>query len=848
MIRFNWPKIGNGEFTKIKFDNFGRPIKGTNPSTLSGLGVSLNNSDIPKTLDNTWITNFNSAVENIPLNLLTAPTGNISLNSHNITNLADPINPQDAANKAYVDAAIQGLDVKLSVVAATIEPLPANTYSNGVITGETSLPTIDGINLTVGQRLLVKNEINQQDNGIYSVTNLDPFVLTRTSDANGINITDGLFTFIEQGNTLASTGWVLTSNDQITVGTTPLTFVQFSSAGIIQPGIALSQSGNIFNVNVDNSSITVVNNKLQVSNSYSGSTSITTVGNINTGTWNGSTIGINYGGTGLTNIGSPNYVLGANSAGTSLEYKEIHAGSGINITNNSGQIVITNTQTQGLTSVGLNLPDFFNVSNSPLTANGTISVSLNTETNNSFFAAPDGSTGTPTFRNITNNDLPNSGISQGTYSKITVNSKGIATLGANLSSTDISNILGFNPADNSMVVHLSGTEIITGTKTFSTPFNISSNSLITNLNADLLDGQHGSYFLDLGNSTGNLNISLGGTGLSNIGAPDTILGVDDSGTVLEYKTITAGSGVSITNNSGIITVSATGTGGTVTSVGLSLPNIFTVNGSPVIGTGTLSATFNSQNSSTFFAAPSGSNGVPTFRTFTNNDLPNSGIIQGTFTKITFNNKGIATFGNNLAAGDISTALGYTPADDSTVVHKSGNENITGTKTFSAPIISNVGTGTAPLSITSTTVISNLNADLLDGQHGAFYSNLANATGNLATNLGGTGLSSIGSANTILGVDNSGTVLEYKTLAPSDGISITNSNGNITIANTGDLALSVPAIFNISGSPASGHGNINITLNPVIKNQVLASPDGTSGTPTFRKLVGDDIPILDCGFF
>ena len=195
-----------------------------------------------------------------------APSGNVTVNSKNITNLADPTQDQDAATKYYVDSVAQGLDPKASVALATAATLPAYTYNNGTdgvgatITASSSgLLTIDGTVPVVSNRVLVKNETgaNQPYNGIYTVTTNSagaPYVLTRATDFNQSAEIPGAFTFVEEGSTNVDSGWVCTTNAPVVVGTTNITFTQFSSAGSYTANTAagLSLIGLVFNAKVDN--------------------------------------------------------------------------------------------------------------------------------------------------------------------------------------------------------------------------------------------------------------------------------------------------------------------------------------------------------------------------------------------------------------------------------------------------------------------------------------------------------------------------------------------------------------------------------------------------------------------
>jgi phage-related tail fiber protein len=152
-----------------------------------------------------------------------------------LTNVLNPVNPQDAATKAYVDAAAQGLDVKASVRAATTANITL-----------TAAQTIDGVTLIAGDRVLVKAQTAGQDNGIYVVA---AGAWQRAADADvSAEVTAGLFTFVEEGTTAAGNGYVLTTANPITLGTTPLTFTQFSGAGAVIAGAGLTKTGNTLDV------------------------------------------------------------------------------------------------------------------------------------------------------------------------------------------------------------------------------------------------------------------------------------------------------------------------------------------------------------------------------------------------------------------------------------------------------------------------------------------------------------------------------------------------------------------------------------------------------------------------
>jgi hypothetical protein len=174
------------------------------------------------------------------------PSSSVSLNSQKITNLATPTDDADAATKAYVDAARSGLDVKQSVRVATTE--------NITLSGT---QTIDGVSVIAGDRVLVKDQSTASQNGIYTVAASS---WSRSTDADtSTEVTAGMFTFVAEGTTNADSGWVLTTNDSITLGTTSLAFAQFSGAGQITAGAGLTKSGNTIDVATASSARIVVN-------------------------------------------------------------------------------------------------------------------------------------------------------------------------------------------------------------------------------------------------------------------------------------------------------------------------------------------------------------------------------------------------------------------------------------------------------------------------------------------------------------------------------------------------------------------------------------------------------------
>lgn len=226
-------------------------------------------NDIP-TLTAAKISDFDTQVRTSTLNQMTAPTADLSINSHKLTNVTDPTSAQDAATKNYVDSVVQGLDVKQSCRAASTANVTVSNPGTAVF---------DGVTLSNGERILLKNQSTGSQNGIY-VFNGSGSAMTRATDADASSeVTSGMYVWIEEGTTNADTGWILTTDGAITLGTTSLTFTQFSGAGQITAGNALTKTGNTLDVAVDNTTIEISGDALQLKSPYGVRKYATDVGN-----------------------------------------------------------------------------------------------------------------------------------------------------------------------------------------------------------------------------------------------------------------------------------------------------------------------------------------------------------------------------------------------------------------------------------------------------------------------------------------------------------------------------------------------------------------------------------------
>lgn len=263
-----------------------------------------------------------------------------------VTGLADPVNASDAANKGYVDASRAGLDVKASVRVATDgSGTLATSFANGQV--------VDGVTLVTGDRILIKDQVNTPDNGIYTVNASG--APTRAIDADtNTKVTSGMFTFVEQGTANADSGWVLTTDGAITLGSTPLLFVRFSGAGQIVAGSGLTKTGNTLNVGAG-TGITVNADDIQISATYAGQNTIVTLGTVTTGTWSASTILANRGGTGQSSYAVGD-ILYADTTTTLAKLADVATGNalisgGVGVAPSWGKIGLT-THVNGTLPIG----------------------------------------------------------------------------------------------------------------------------------------------------------------------------------------------------------------------------------------------------------------------------------------------------------------------------------------------------------------------------------------------------------------------------------------------------------------------------------------------------------------
>jgi hypothetical protein len=265
-----------------------------------------------------------------------APINNPSFTG-TVTLAADPTLALQAATKQYVDNAAAGLNAHPAVAYATTAALGTTgnlvggtitpTYNNGssgvgaTLTIATSSNwtaiTIDGQSLVVADRILIKNQAAALQNGLYTVTQVGTvgtttsFIFTRAEDQNTTpEMGAGDLVYVTAGTANGTTLWVQTAKIT-TIGTDSVTWTQFSGASVATAGAGLIQNGNAYDVVGTANRITVNTDSVDISAAYVGQTSITTLGTIGTGTWQGSLVGPTYGGTGVNN-GSNTLTLAGN--------------------------------------------------------------------------------------------------------------------------------------------------------------------------------------------------------------------------------------------------------------------------------------------------------------------------------------------------------------------------------------------------------------------------------------------------------------------------------------------------------------------------------------------------------
>jgi hypothetical protein len=268
-----------------------------------GIAVDTNAFTVADTTGNTAIAGTLNVTGTTTLgNLTIGSTKTIDVGANKVTNLGAPTVASDAATKQYVDT-VASASIHYHTPVRVESPTALNaTYNNGTSgvgatltnAGTQAALVIDGITLSLNDRVLVYTQSNAAHNGVYTVTAVGSgsvnWVLTRATDADSsaIGDPDGLGAgdafYVRQGTTGAGELYVMNTTGTITFGTTAINFVQISSAQIYSAGTGLTLTGTTYSVNASQ-------------------TQITAVGTLTSGTWNASVVAGQYGGTGVANTG-----------------------------------------------------------------------------------------------------------------------------------------------------------------------------------------------------------------------------------------------------------------------------------------------------------------------------------------------------------------------------------------------------------------------------------------------------------------------------------------------------------------------------------------------------------------
>ena len=521
-------------------------------------------------------------------------SNSVTITGGTISGLNSPTASSDAATKGYVDAAVSGLNIHPSVQWATTGTLNG-TYAAGTIgadggsgVGATITRTSgisgispDGTTASVGDRILVKDQTSPIENGIYVVTTVGglftAWVLTRASDYDNntiaTDVADGDFMFVTKGSVNADSGWVQTESSPIIVGTSNITFTQFSGAGQITAGTGLTKVANTLSVGTNAISATLF--RQSVSNSLVGNSlgSAADVQDIIVGgglSLASGTLSVIGDGTGsVTNV----------ATGTGL--------TGGPITNTGTISMGTSGVTAGTFGDATNIPQITVDALGRITVGTNISITYGTGSVTSIVAGTDLTGGTIT--NTGTLDLGATGVTAGTYGsqlntsivvvdnkgRITSASSGTITLGTGsvtsvaINGSDGIGVTGSPIIDNDTITLTLGTI---------TPDAVSAVGAVTGSNLS-------------GTNTGDQTITLTGdvTG-SGTGSFATTLGsVVTAGTYNQVVVgtkglVTSGTFVSPTTNAGYFSPGAAANAGTSATFYSALAPAETINRSLVLDT------------------------------------------------------------------------------------------------------------------------------------------------------------------------------------------------------------------------------------------------------------------------
>ena len=233
--------------------------------TLSGVDLTTQVTGIlPLANGGTNASNAGAARTSLSAAALGANTDITSIALTTGTIITAPTSGTDIVNKTYADTIASGINFHQAVRLATTAALAANTYNNGAsgvgatLTGNVNgALSVDGVAAVIGNRILVKDEVTQANNGVYTVTQVGSgaavYILTRATDfdsaGSGVDQIDaGDFFLVTAGTTLANTSFVQQTPLPIVVGTTAIVFTQFGAPITYSAGTGLTLGGTVFSI------------------------------------------------------------------------------------------------------------------------------------------------------------------------------------------------------------------------------------------------------------------------------------------------------------------------------------------------------------------------------------------------------------------------------------------------------------------------------------------------------------------------------------------------------------------------------------------------------------------------
>ncbi len=810
-------------FVKVALDGFGRVVDNT-PVTQSDLTTVIGTYYLPESGG--------------------TMSGAINMGGNQINNMSMASTPAstDATTVGYVQSLLSGLSWKEAVSAATTAPLSAVTYNNGsagvgATLTDTSAGTVlvvDGYTAQLNDRILVKNQANPIQNGIYYVSTLGvagttPYVLTRTTDTNTGAQLFGATVYVDQGTTNANTGWTQTTTGTLTIGTSNITWAQFSGSGAYTAGTGIS----IVGTTISNTGV------LSFQTSLSGLTPSTATNGVVT---LAGTLGIASGGTGQTSASSAFGALSPlTTNGDILYFNTTNARLPIGTTGQILQVVggeptwttLSSSAVTSITGTAFEITASASVGAVTLSipsqfiAPGSVQVTTSLQTSASVTVTAAGSNqGTATQLTSDYNVVTTTPASTGVIlpaslagNKVTVVNVGANALlvyppvGAAIDGLSVNIPVSVPVGQAYDVTGATSTQLYTVQPTFSAGAGLSfsdGNGLATFANTGVLSISGTANQITASASTGNITLSLpssvsiasltltgatansflySGTGglLTTTAAPTNgqlLIGSTGAAPVAANIT-TSGAGISVTNGAGTITLANTGVTSIVAGTAISI--------SGATGAVTINNT-----------------GVTSFSAST------TGLTPATPTT------GAIVLGGTLVVGNGGT--GGTTFTTNGVIYGAGTSplGVTAAGTTGQILVGN--TGTAPSWATaSSTVVTSFQTSLSGLTPSTATTGAVTLAGTLNSTSGGTGTGTAPTAGQVLVGTTGGQYVPF-TITTGTGISTTTGSGTLQINNTG--VTSNVAGTGISVSGATGAVTINNT------GVLSVSFNDTSTTPIF----------------